>query len=81
MHKKRPILTIVFLLVTAACAYSQGSIYGVVSDSTGQPVELASIAIANSGEGTISDTTGFFELAVPSNTPVKLVVSCTILCN
>ncbi len=72
------LLTILFILTAPMMIHGQGSarITGLVTDSLGQPVELANVALAGSREGTMTASDGSFKISVPSDQPLEIVISC-----
>ncbi len=83
----------VLLLVETAMSLllAQGKvlIYGKITNSHGQPVELVSVAVKNSVRGTTSDSNGNYELKTGKQDSLNLVFTClgyqsqerTIPCN
>ncbi|MCB0519977.1 MAG: carboxypeptidase-like regulatory domain-containing protein [Lewinellaceae bacterium] len=66
------------LLFNAFLSFGQTTIKGEVLDAaTNDPLIGASIFIQETGEGTVSDFDGSFELKIKGNLPVKAVVSYT----
>jgi hypothetical protein len=59
-----------------AQAQTQATIYGYVNDTLGHPIDLANIALMESSEGTMTSAQGYFEIDVPSDSDLKLVISC-----
>ena len=70
-------LVTIFLFLSSY-AISQSVIKGEVQDNTsGDPLIGASIFVKESGEGTVTDFDGSFELKIKGNLPVVAVVSYT----
>ncbi|MFC2080277.1 carboxypeptidase-like regulatory domain-containing protein [Bacteroidota bacterium] len=71
-------LTILFPLFLSSIAFSQkqATIIGFVGDSLGVGIDLANIAVVQTNSGTMSNANGYFELSVPSDSDLELVISC-----
>ena len=70
-------LTLVFLLACQA-VFSQNVIKGEVKSSTdGEPLIGASIFVNATGEGTVTDFDGSFELRIKGDLPVVAIISYT----
>jgi hypothetical protein len=67
-----PLLLFSFLLT----AQDQASVSGHVRDSLGDPVELANVALMGTGEGTMTDVQGAFQMKVPAGKSFTMVISC-----
>lgn len=75
--QKNLLLILISLIFTAeASSQDYALIYGSVKDSVGQPIDLANIAIMQSREGTMTRADGTFELQVPAEKDIELVISC-----
>ncbi len=75
----RNLLLTLFLISAASNllpAQEFGLLRGVVSDSTGAPVDLANVALLGTSEGTMSDEKGDFQLEIPAGRSYTVVVSC-----
>lgn len=64
------------LLATSLQAQETAVVYGSVTDSTGQAVDLANVAVLNSREGTMTGSNGSYEIRVPAGSEIELVYSC-----
>jgi LEA14-like dessication related protein len=71
----RLFLVLILLLAANITAMGQQKLFGVVIDEKGQPLSKASVFIAESKIGTITDTTGKFILTVGAIEKFKVVVS------
>jgi len=75
------IIRIFILLLSGVCfagaGYSQefGAVFGRITDVKNQPLPLVNISIAGLPGGTVSSTNGTFELKVPANKEITLVIS------
>ncbi len=76
MKNLLPILFLLLLTTGKLSGQEYGTIKGVVKDSLGVPVELANLAIMGTAEGTMTDTSGLYELEVPAGPSFTVVVSC-----
>jgi len=72
---KRSLLT-VLLLFAVVCIYAQQTISGTVKDETGEPLIGATLLVAGTTVGTVTDIDGNFTLTPPANSEA-LVVSYT----
>ena len=57
-------------------AQEESLLFGTVRDSTGNPIDLANIALVNSREGTMTRADGYYEFSVPAGQEIELVISC-----
>lgn len=66
------------LLLLPGYVISQGSatIFGIITDSLGTPVDLVNITIPESSSGTMSDENGRYHLVVPADKEMQLLFSC-----
>jgi len=71
-----PILLLLLFSASALSAQEGGIIKGTVKDSLGLPVELANVALMGTGEGTMTDESGKYELEIPDSHSFTVVVSC-----
>jgi len=58
-----------------AFAQHSSKISGTITDAKGEPIELATIQIEESTQGTITDKKGFYSLDVPANQEINIVFS------
>ena len=68
---------LILLLISFNCEISfsqQGTIKGIVSDSTGNPIENVSISLLNTPTGTYTDRHGAYSLNVPTSVKDYVVV-------
>jgi len=72
---KRSLLT-VLLLFSVVCIYAQQTIRGTVKDETGEPLIGATLLVAGTTVGTVTDLDGTFTLSPPANSE-KIVVTYT----
>lgn len=71
------LLSILFLIVVfAASLAGQSKIVGTISDSKNEAVFLANIAVEGKNIGTMTNSLGQFNLNVPADLKLKVVVSC-----
>ena len=70
------IFSIVFLLIAYTC-YSQehGTLKGRITDENGSPVAGAAIVDEDNKNGTITNENGYYELSIPANTSVIIIIS------
>lgn len=66
----------IFFLVQTLNVNSQSTVFGTISDTSGNPVSLANIAIKGTGTGTMSALDGRYSLQITEKELVILVVSC-----
>ena len=67
----RPLVSCIFLLLFAVRVLAQTTITGTVSDAkTNEPLPFATVYVAGTTQGTLTDSTGRFRLA---NLPVGLL--------
>ncbi|MEI8115556.1 MAG: carboxypeptidase-like regulatory domain-containing protein, partial [Bacteroidia bacterium] len=70
------IATALFLFSANLFAQSNNAtLFGKVSDETGNPVELANISLKNSSIGTVSNRNGEYLLRIPAKKKVVMVYS------
>ena len=68
---------LVFYLSTGLLSgQDRGTLKGSVRDSVGDPVDLANVALLGTGEGTMTDVNGTFEMEIPAGRSYTVVVSC-----
>jgi len=69
---------IILLLSLGLCLYGQekGLLTGTVRDSSGQVVDLASVALQGTRMGTMTNLDGSFALEVPAGRSYSVVISC-----
>ena len=66
------------MMLTASAVFSQHLIKGVVSNAiNGEPLIGASVFVNATGEGTVTDFDGSFELKIKGSLPVTVVISYT----
>ncbi|MCB0399184.1 MAG: TonB-dependent receptor [Winogradskyella sp.] len=69
---KRFLFTLFFCLLFSALSFSQSAIIrGVILDEANLPIENVNIK-ASTGEGTATNTNGFYELRIPSDVEVTI---------
>ncbi len=67
---------ILFFLISTICrAQENGILSGYVKDQEGNPVHLATISIPEIKTGTTSDTSGFYNLSIPSERTLSLQIN------
>jgi hypothetical protein len=66
---------IVLLLSVPVLAQEKAVIYGTVKDEGNKPIEYANVAVLGYAGGVATDSKGDFELSVPAETELTLVVS------
>lgn len=64
------------LIMTAGNAQSFVKISGIVSNSEGEPIEIAHVRLKSGVIGTLTDFKGRYELTVPTADTVVIVYSC-----
>ncbi len=67
---------LIFFTFLGLSAQGGALLIGTVTDSSGSAIDLANVAIRNGGAGTVTGTDGRFELPVPSDQKVEIVISC-----
>ena len=72
---KNLLLALFVLISPVIMAQELSYLSGIVTDSTGIPVELANVAILGTGEGTMTDAKGYYLLEIPSGKSFTVVVS------
>lgn len=72
---RRSISILLMLLLGYAYGFSQGIVFGTIRDTARNPLQFVNIAIIQLGTGTTSDTSGFFQLEVPSGQPYVIRIS------
>ncbi len=72
------LLLTIALVSNALVLFSQETttIYGKISDSSGNAIYLANISVEGGTLGTSSDKSGLYELRLPANTEIRLNFSC-----
>jgi hypothetical protein len=72
----KQITILVFILFPLTLLSQQtGVIFGKISDSSGQPVYNANIALSEHAGGTTTNKSGTYELRIPANKPVLISIS------
>lgn len=66
------LLSISFL---SARAQEKATVYGIVTDTQKKALDLVNVSIEGKPGGTITNKRGYFELIVPANVPINLVIS------
>jgi hypothetical protein len=69
------ILPALLLLLGSIYAQENAKVFGKITDINGKPLEFVSIAILGSSGGATTDTRGNFELSVPANKNLIIVIS------
>ncbi len=62
---------------TNAQAQKNAIIYGVIRDSIGRPIADVNVTAIGTGQLTISNENGYFQLSVPPNSPFEIGISYT----
>lgn len=70
-----PVLLMAALLAAVSALAQQGTIYGLVKGSDGQPLQFANIAVKGTTAGSTTKTDGSFELSVPAGREVIVLFS------
>ncbi len=75
---KNLLLSILLLLPFSGLLRGQekGILTGSVKDSIGDPIELANVALLGTGDGTMTDKNGVFQMEIPTGRSYTAVVSC-----
>jgi hypothetical protein len=72
-------LFLIFLLLLSSkgllAQSNNATLFGKVTDNSGNPVEFANISLKNSTIGTVSDRKGEYLLRIPAKKPVVIVFS------
>ncbi|TCK69057.1 TonB-dependent receptor-like protein [Winogradskyella wandonensis] len=72
MKHSKPLLFFVFFLFTLAAISQTAVVRGVILDENKQPIENVNIK-SNTGEGTITNKNGFYEIRIPSDKDIIIV--------
>lgn len=77
MHKLKTILSTIILSVLSIMMLAQEKavVFGNVKDERGQAVEYANVAVIGYAGGVATNNKGYFELTVPADTSLDLVVT------
>ncbi len=67
---------VLFLFTTWLTGQEQGTLTGTVKDSIGDPIELANVALLGTGEGTMTNQNGAFQMEIPAGRSYTVVISC-----
>ncbi|MFH0759644.1 MAG: TonB-dependent receptor [Bacteroidota bacterium] len=67
---------VLFLFTAWLDGQEQGILTGTVKDSLGDPIELANVALLGTGEGTMTNQNGTFQMDIPAGRSYTVVVSC-----
>lgn len=76
MDYRLPLITLFFSLALVLNGQDQALLTGSVRDSIGEPVELANVALLGTGDGTMTNLDGRFELEIPAGRSYTVVISC-----
>lgn len=76
MDYRLPLTTLFFTLALALNGQDQALLRGSVRDSIGDAVELANVALLGTGDGTMTNLDGNFELQIPAGRSYTVVISC-----
>jgi hypothetical protein len=76
MNQRFLLILILFFQVSILSAQDHAFVYGYIRDSTYHPIDLANVALLNSREGTMTTKNGYYEISIPSQKYMVLVISC-----
>ncbi len=76
MNTRLPLYTLLLILNLSLYAQEKALLTGTVRDSIGNPVELASVALQGTRDGTMTNLEGAFVLEVPASRSYTVVISC-----
>lgn len=76
MVKKLIFFTLFSIFCIVVHAQETGIVYGTISDSLHNPVDLANVAVLGTSEGTMTDVSGHYEIEIPAGKSFTLVISC-----
>lgn len=76
MRLTRNILWLTLLLISALSGVAQVKISGKITDAENQPIEFATVRVANTAIGTTSDLKGNYSISVPRRDTVEVIFSC-----
>lgn len=77
MHFSIKLTSIIFFILALSFRLEgQGVIYGIVQDTSGQPVFLANVALKGYNSGTMTNSEGKYELQLSETGKLTVVVSC-----
>lgn len=68
-------LPTLLLFLTGLHAQENGIVFGKITDTQGKPLEFVSIALLGSSGGVTTNAQGSYELSVPSNRNLTIVIS------
>jgi hypothetical protein len=72
-------LLLIMLFISVALTLNgqdKGMLSGSVKDSIGDPVDLVNVALLGTGEGTMTNPDGSYELEIPAGRSYTVVISC-----
>lgn len=74
----KPLIILTAVLFSSPSVSGQGEavVFGTVTDSAGNAVDLANIALVGSREGTMTRADGTFSMVIPSDRHAEIVISC-----
>ncbi|TFH28521.1 MAG: TonB-dependent receptor [Bacteroidia bacterium] len=76
MDYRLPLITLFLTLALALNGQDKAMLTGSVKDSIGDPVELANVALLGTGDGTMTNLDGRYELEIPTGRSYTVVISC-----
>jgi hypothetical protein len=71
-----PLITLFLTFSLALNGQDIALLTGSVKDSIGDPVELANVALLGTGDGTMTNLDGRYELEIPTGRSYTVVISC-----
>jgi len=72
---KKIILFLFITSATSALAQETATIYGIITDDNKKPLDLVNVSIAGLPGGTMTNKIGYYELQVPANHEITVLIS------
>src|SRR6056297_392739 len=77
MRKKRLLIQLLLFVLWIPSLAQPGSVlFGHITDSTGNPIDLANVSVRDSQAGTMTGENGYYELTVSPGLELELLFSC-----
>jgi hypothetical protein len=70
------LFSMILALAPVMRAQDSGILEGSISDSTGNPIDLVTVSLQGTGEGTVTGTDGSYRLEVPAGRSYTVIISC-----
>ncbi len=75
MINRYSIILILILKTFLAFSQEKSIVYGTITDENGNAIDLTNLSIEGKSGGCTTDKNGFYELQIPSNTDVTVLIS------